>query len=425
VLERASETQNLVTRGAQAEQTRVAAILEMSEQYSAGQLAPEAIRRSETVEAFTRRLLDHVGSGSGGTGGQSRALDDDAGHVGLTDSEADQFSFVRLVAAMANPNQRSAQESAAFEFEACAAAADTAGRDVQGMMIPVDVMRRALNTATSGTGAGDTGGYAIATNLLSGSFIEMLRNRSVLLGMATPMGGLVGNVDIPGQASGASAYWLGEDDDAGETGAEMRMLGLSPKTLGAFTEVTRKMLQQSSIDVEAWLRRELASAVALKADHAGFYGTGSSNQPLGIKNVSGISAVEFAAAQPTFAELVAMESEIASDNADVNSMAYIANAKFRGHAKTTEKFDGTSGATIWEQGNTVNGYRTEITNQVTNGDVFHGNFGDMVAAMWGGLDITVDPFSNSKKGRVRIVAFQDFDFAYRNVESFAYGADAA
>lgn len=69
----------------------------------------------------------------------------------------------------------------------------------------------------------------------------------------------------------------------------------------------------------------------------------------------------------------------------------------------------------------VNGYGAEITNQVADGDVFHGNFADMIAAMWGGLDLTIDPYSNSKKGRLRIVAFQDIDYAYRNVESFAYG----
>ena len=421
VLERASETQALVTRGTQAEQQRTADLLELGEKYSAQQLAATAIREGTSVDDFTRSLLEHVSNVDEADRGGNAPLDDTAGDVGMTAAEADQFSFVRALNALANPQDRAAQEAAAFEMEASAAAAQTSGRAAQGIMVPVDVMRRALNTATSGTSTGDTGGHVIATDLMAESFIEMLRDRSVLLGMATPMAGLVGNVDIPGQSSTATAYWLGEDEDTTETGADLRMLGLSPKTLGAFTEVTRKMLQQSSIDVEAWLRRELAIAIALKADHTGFYGSGSGSEPLGIKNLSGLNAVAFAATQPTFAELVQMESEIASDNADVNSMAYIGNAAFRGHCKTTEKFEGTSGQTLWEMGNTVNGYRTEITNQVAKGDVFHGNFGDMVAAMWGGLDLTVDPYTHSRKGRVRIVAFQDFDFAYRHVESFAYG----
>ncbi|MCA0905142.1 phage major capsid protein [Ruegeria marisrubri] len=421
VLERAADTQALVTRGQQREQTRVAALMEIGEQYSAQSLVNDAVRNGTSVDEFTRTVLDHVHGNNENNSRGNQALSDDAGVVGLTDGEADGFSFVRALRALANPNDRAAQEAAGFEFEASRAAEQSSVRAAQGIMVPADVLRRALNTSTTGTAAGDTGGHSIATDLMAQSFIGLLRNRSVLLGMATPMAGLEGNVDIPGQATGANAFWLGEDDDTTETGAELRMLGLSPKTLGAYTEVTRKMLQQSSLDVEAWLRRELAIAVALKADKTGFYGTGTGNEPLGIKNIPGINSVAFTAVQPTFAELVQLESEIAADNADVNTMAYIGNAAFRGHCKTAQKFAGTNGATIWEQGNTVNGYRTEITQQVATGDVFHGNFSDMVAAMWGGLDLTVDPYTHSKKGRVRIVAFQDFDFAYRHVESFAYG----
>ncbi|MEH6834001.1 phage major capsid protein [Falsihalocynthiibacter arcticus] len=423
VLERASATQALVTRGTEAEQTRVASLLELGEQYSASQLVPAAIRSGETVEVFTRSLLDHV-QGEGNVS-DTRALSDDAGTIGMSGEEASRFSFLRVFRALADPSNRGAQEAAAFEFEASRAAEVSSGREAQGIMVPSDVMHRALSTGTDGAASGATGGFAIANDLMSQSFIEMLRARSVLLGLATPMGGLVGNLDIPGQASGATGYWLGEDDDATEGTQELRQLGLTPKTAAAFSEITRKMLQQSSLDAEALVRRDLARALALTMDLAGFYGTGTANQPLGIKNLSGISAVDFAAVQPTFAELVELETLVSADNADVDSMAYIGNAKFRGHCKTTEKFATSNGATVWEQGGTVNGYTAEITNQVSDGDVFHGNFADMIAAMWGGLDLTIDPYSNSKKGRLRIVAFQDIDFAHRNIESFAYGTKVA
>lgn len=421
VLERASETQAMVQRGTQAEQQRTASLLELGEQYSSQRLAAEAIREGTSVDDFTRTLLEHVsGTGDAGSRG-NQPLDDNAGVVGLTDDEVRNFSFLRAFRALANPHDRRLQEDAAFEFDASRAAEQTSNREAQGIMVPADVLRRSLNTSTSGTAAGDTGGYAIATELMSQSFIEMLRNRSVLLGMATPMGGLVGNVDIPGQASGATGYWIGEDDDAAEDSIDLRQIGASPKTAAAYAEITRKMLQQSSIDAEALVRRDLARALALTMDHAGFYGTGTSNQPLGLKNLTGINAVPFVAVQPTYNELVKMETEVASDNADVDSMAYIGNASFRGHCKTTEKFSGSNGATIWEPGGSVNGYRSEITNQVATGDVFHGNFADAIAAMWGGLDLTIDPYSNSKKGRLRIVAFQDIDWVFRNVESFCYG----
>ena len=120
-----------------------------------------------------------------------------------------------------------------------------------------------------------------------------------------------------------------------------------------------------------------------------------------------------------------METEISADNADVASMAYVMGSGMRGHFKTTEKFSGSTGATIWEAGNTVNGYRTEVTNQIVAGDLFFGNFADAMIGMWGGLELNADPYTHSAKGRLRIVAMQDVDFVLRRVESFCYGADTS
>jgi hypothetical protein len=71
----------------------------------------------------------------------------------------------------------------------------------------------------------------------------------------------------------------------------------------------------------------------------------------------------------------------------------------------------------------VNGYRTEITNQIASGETFFGNFADALIGMWGGLDILVDPYSLSQKGRLRITMFQDVDFVFRRAESFCRGID--
>lgn len=256
---------------------------------------------------------------------------------------------------------------------------------------------------------------------MSQSFVDMLRNRTTIMQLATTMGGLVGNLDIPTQAGGASGYWLGEDDEATLSAMDFDQFSLAPKTVAGMTELTRRMIMQSSLDVEALARRDLATALALAIDSAGYYGSGSANQPLGLFNTSGINSVTFGATNPTFAELISMETEVAADNADVNSMAYVFNARMRGHLKSTEKFSGTSGQTIWENGGTVNGYGAEVTNQIANGDVMFGNFADYLIGMWGGLDITVDPFTHSARGRVRIVMMQDVDMAARRKASFCLG----
>jgi len=416
VLERASETQAMVTRGREGEQQRTTDLLALGEQYSAQSLAADAIRNNTSVEVFTRSLVDHVA----GTDTGNRALDDNGGNIGMTDNEVDRFSFVRAARAILNPTDRRAQEAAAFEFECGRAAATEQGRDAQGIMVPMDVLQRALNTGTDGALAGNTGGLAIGTTL-GGSFIEMLRASTIFLRLATPMGGLIGNYDMVGQAAGAQGFWLNDDEDTTEGAQELRNISLSPKTVGAFSEITRSTLKQTSVDTEALVRRDLAFALGATISLAGFYGTGGS-QPLGLKNLPGINAVPFAATLPTFAELVAMEGQVAADNAAMESMVYCGNTGFRSHCKTTEKFAGSNGNTIWEPGNEVNGYGAEITTQIAAGDVFHGNFADAIVGMWGGLDLTVDTSTHSLKGRKRIVAFQDVDIAYRHAESFCYGA---
>lgn len=412
--------------GTDAERNRVRSILEMGEKYGAVDLAGTYARDGKSPEDFQRALIDKLNENRGGS------VSDGTADVGLSDKEVRKYSFIKVLRALAAPTDRAAQEAAAFEFEASRAAADMAGREPKGIMVPADVLRRALNSATSGSTAGDTGGFSIATELMSQSFIEMLRNRAVAMQLGTPMGGLVGNVDIPRQASGATGYWIGEDAEATLDGLEMDQIGMTPKTVAAMSEITRKLLQQSSLDVEALVRRDLATALALTIDKAFFYGSGSANEPRGIVNYAGINAVDFggtgagagAGALPTYAEIVAMESAIAADNADVASMAYIGNAAMRGHLKTTQKFAGTDGAPIWEAGNTVNGYRTEITNQINAGDLIFGNFADAMIGMWGGLDLTADPYTHSARGRLRIVAMQDVDFVLRRLESFCLGRDA-
>jgi len=419
-------------RGVDVERTRVRTINELAAKFgkaipNADELARTAANEGTAPEEFQRTLLEAMDKR------MAMPLADQAAgaDIGLSENEVRQFSLLRVVRALTDPTDRTAQKAAEFEFSASRAAAEKAGKSGERFMIPTDVLRRsvydrgnarAMNTGTGGAAAGDTGGFAVETNLLTGSFIDILRNRATIMKLGRVLGGLVGNIDVPKQSSGATGYWLGEDDDATETGIELGQLSMTPKTVAAFSEITRKLANQSSLDVEAMVRADLAIALALTIDKAGYYGSGTAHQPMGIANYTGINAQAFAAAgAPTYPELVGMETKIAQDNADVNSMIYVGEAGFRGHAKTTLKFAAAGSATLWEPGNQVNGYKTEITNQITAGDVFFGNFADLIIGMWGGLELTVDPFSGSKKGRLRLIAFQDVDFALRRVESFCLG----
>lgn len=375
-------------------------------------LADKAIQDGKSLAEFRGDLLDVIGT---------KPLDDS--EIGMNKQEVRNFSLMKAIRAMSNPSDRKAQEAAAFEFEAAAEAAKRDGVDPQGLYIPSDVRRswdlskRDMNTTDDAA--------VIAEDFRGGDFIDVLRNASsVMQAGATMLTGLQGDIKIPKKTAASAAGWIAtEGGAASESEPTLGQVTMSPKTLGAFTDITRLMMMQSSLDIEALIRNDLSVAIAQAMDLGALAGSGASGQPTGIKNVSGINApTSFAGVNPTFAEVVAMETAVAEDNALMGNLAYILPAGMYGALKTTTK-DSGSGQFVVEPGNTINGYRSIVSNQVTAGDLYFGNFSDLLIGMYGGLDITVDPYTNSTSGTVRIVALQTMDVAVRHAVSFAYNND--
>ena len=114
---------------------------------------------------------------------------------------------------------------------------------------------------------------------------------------------------------------------------------MSPKTVGAFVDYSRRLLLQSDISVETMVRNDLARVIALEIDRAAIYGTGSSNQPLGLTNTTGIGFTEPSTGRsaPFAKSTSAMETDVATANADAGSLRYIVNAAARGGLKFTEE----------------------------------------------------------------------------------------
>mgnify|MGYP001195920605 CR=1 FL=1 len=384
-------------------------IVALGARHNKRDLAEAALRDGKTIEQFRGELLDVIGS--------TPMADTD---VGLSKKEIRQFSVTRAIAALMNPGDRKLREAAAFEFEASEAAAQRYGRSAQGIMVPTDVLgvwvKRDLNTSDDNE--------IVATNLMAGSFIDVLRNSaSVMAAGARMMPGLVGNVAIPKKATASAGGWISTEGGASsESEPTFSQVTMTPRTVGAYTDMTRQAILQSTPAIEALVRDDLTQALALAIDKGALEGSGSSGQPTGILNTVGVNKpTAFAAAVPTFAEMVALETALAEDNALLGNLAYITDAATYGGLKTKAK-DAGSGMFVLEN-NEANGYRVIRSQQATAGNVYFGNFSDLLIGMWGGLDLTVDPYTASSSGTVRIVALQSVDVAVRHAVSFAYNND--
>ena len=390
----------------------VAAIIELGAKHSRSDMASKAVAENKSIDQFRGELLDVIGD---------KPLE--TSEIGMTQKEVREFSIMRAIRAMANPTDRQAQEEASFEREVSEAAQRSTGRQASGILLPTDVMRswsqRDINTSDDST--------LIAEDFRGGDFVDVLRNASsVMAAGATVLNGLQGNVTIPKKSAASSAGWVATEGAAtAESEPTFGQVTMAPKLVGANTQITKLMLAQSSLDIENLIRDDLAQGIALSIDAGALSGSGSSGQPTGISNTAGINTpTNFAGVNPTFAEVVAMETAVAEDNALLGNLAYILPASMYGALKTALK-DAGSGQFVVGPDGQINGYNAIVSNQVTAGDLYFGNFADALIGLYGGLDIVVDPYSNSTSGTVNVTALQTVDVAVRHAVSFAYNNDGA
>lgn len=307
------------------------------------------------------------------------------------------------------------------------------------LSIPYQVLaQRALSV-----GSDPAGGYTVDTDLLSGSFIELLQNRMMVKQMgATVLDNLVGDIAIPGQATGATAEWEGENDDNAPSSPTFRQIALTPNRLGTYTDISKQLLMQSSVSVEQIVKNLIVESIALAIDYAALHGTGAGHQPVGIANTSGIGSVAGGTngLAPTWAHIVELETDVAVANADVQNMGYLTNAKVRGKLKTTVKESGVP-EYIWQDNEIppgfgrLNGYKAGVSNQVSStltkgtstgvcSAIFYGNWSDLILAFWGGMDMVIDPYTLAIQNQLRITANTYADVNIRHVESFSAMLDA-
>jgi HK97 family phage major capsid protein len=351
--------------------------------------------------------------------------------------ELGRYSLLKAIRAFRNPGDRAAHDAAARELEFSSEIARRTGREPASFFMPLEVLGRTLVAGTT-----TAGGFFVPTDHRGDLFIEALRNRSLCAAAgATILPGLSGKVAIPAISAGASGTWVEEGGAASKTTQTIAQVALDPKTVTAWSEITDMLLKQSSPQVDQLIMDDLARALGVSLDLAGLHGTAANEQPRGIAATSGIGAVVGGTdgAAPSWDHITKLEEEVAVDNADLGALAYMTNPKVRRRLKNTAVIASTDSRLVWETGKDrpLNDYKAWITNQVsstlTKGSgagvgvcsaIFFGNWNDLLMGLWGGLDVLVDPYSQSTTGKVRIVARLLCDIAVRRAVSFAAMLDA-
>jgi HK97 family phage major capsid protein len=432
-------------READAERERAARLGRIAQQHQAFDRLPTWLDTGTSVEEASAEILErratrpftHPPAETGDNAGLRLG---GSGRAGLSAKEQRQFSIVRaLQGAMSGD-----WSTSGFEREVIQATYRSSGKQPtteRELMLPTDL---AWNTrAPYAVGALGTGGALVETTLLAGEFIEVLRNASVTgqLG-ARYIGGLQGNIDIPRQDTQSTGYWVGESVAVTESEATFDKLQLRPKTVGALSTISRLMMIQSTPDIEAVVMTDFVKVMALALDSAALFGSGSSAQPLGIMNTSGIGSVGTGTNgdNASFDLMIALKNSLLTQNVPMANLGFAINGKTW---SALANLKASTGTYLWMptgyigQGpsDRILGDRYAISNQLpSNGTkgtgtalstAIYGNWQELLIAQWGGIQILLNPYESTyyEAGDVRVRILQTVDIGVRHAPSFAACSD--
>lgn len=356
--------------------------------------------------------------------------------VGASSRERQQYSFLRAIQAQIPGSS----VDAGLEREISREIARAVGREAEGIFIPADVLYgRGRQQRDFNVGTSTQAGNLVQTTVMADMFTDVLRPAMVLMQLGiTVLPGLRGNVAVPRKTVAGTLAALTEVQAASETEPTTALPTLSPKRVSAYTEPSKQAIIQSEIGIEAMIRDDLVTGAAVLIENQGINGSGSSPNARGIRNVSGIGSVVGGTdgADLVWSHITGLEAACANANAGMTERAgYLTNTKVVNRTKNVSK--ATNLPFIWDGGDRpLNGYRAGITNNVpsnlTKGGsgavcssvIFSADWSMFVMGLFGGLDVTVDPYTLATTGQVRITLNQFFDFLCRQPGAFASMDDA-
>jgi HK97 family phage major capsid protein/HK97 family phage prohead protease len=418
------------------ENTRRNTIVNLCEAYKIdGQIREHWIATGQSVDSVSKELLAIVRQRAENTQKESPT------RLGLTEREAKRFSIFRAASAIIDKNWT----NAGFELECTREIAKRLGREVPDpnkFFVPQEIQERQVQYTPGATlavgpyrsqyadymrrdltaGSPSGGGYTVGTQNVS--FIELQRNRSMAFRLgATPLPGQRENITIPRQTATGSATWLAnEASTISEVNQTFGQLSLSPKNVGAYTEISRQLMLQSNPSIEGIVTSDLANVVALAVDTAVLAGSGSAGQPTGIINTAGIGSVT--GTSLAFEDILEFQTDVAASNVMPARGGYATTHAVASLCIQRVKYSSTA-SPLWE-GNVwdgvMQGFPAMASNQMSSGTMLFGDWSQVLVAEFGTLEIEVNPYAAFTAAIVGIRAIYTMDCGLRYAGAFSYAS---
>jgi HK97 family phage major capsid protein len=278
---------------------------------------------------------------------------------------------------------------------------------VRGVHVPLRTFEKRTQTTTTAAGI-------VPEDFRADQFVGPLRNSLIVqkLGVRT-LTNLRGDVVIPRHASGMTAGWIAEGESLSESGMTFDNITLKPRHVGALTELSRQLVQQSSPDIEQLVRDDMSAIIAEAFDAAILSGDGV-KEPLGLLNTAGVQTGGIPA---TWADILALLEKLELVNVSPN--AWLTNPTVAKALRGTLKSASAGADYLWAAGRMAE-VPAYATNQTPADTLILGDFTQIIAGVWESVQITVNPFANPAfaRGGVYVRALMTADVAVRRPRAF-------
>ena len=268
----------------------------------------------------------------------------------------------------------------------------------------------------------DLGGSSLVETELHRDLIDVLREESIILGLKPTVINASGDLDLPKKTGDTTAFWFGADGDDSitESTPAFSTLQMRPKFVAGLTKVSYQMMIQTGGDVEGILQRDLLGVLAEAIDLAAIQGSGTSNQPTGILNQSGILTDTWSNSPAEFLwdDVLEMERLLITNKALKGNLAALCDAATYKTTKSTVKSSGDSVGLLAEPDGTMNGYPLKATTFMPANTVLFGNWNELIVVNWGAIALEIDRSTDFATGTTGFRAILPIDFGVRHVESF-------
>lgn len=244
------------------------------------------------------------------------------------------------------------------------------------------------------------------------NILEPLRAKNVLVQAgARYLTGLVGDVQVP-IMNASNVTWEGETAPAKDGAGTFDHIKLQPKRLTAYIDISKQFLVQDSVDAEALIRQDLVNAINSKLEETILSASaGTTTMPQGIfYSDSALTSVS------AFTDICELESDI--EDANINGECkYIVSNKAKAALRTMAKSALTTELVMHD--GSIDGTAVLNTSHVGGKKIAYGDWSYLAIGQWGGIDLTVDPFSQATNGKVRLVINAFFDAKVLRPEAIA------